>query len=140
MSKTPEIKVAEQITNLTESHWFNPVIMGRYLSDQPFYTTDKIMELVVQIIYWQSKRHIDELDGERGLYQSGQTCEGLFLAHELAQHITKLRERYDWQNIHMPKDAAAVIKDLPPIQEQSYRYSWLHDSDNGPKTFANPFM
>ncbi len=137
MSKTPEIKVAEQLTNLTESHWFNPAILGRYLADQPFYTVDRVMELVIQILHWQSKRHIDELDGERGLYQSGQTSEGLFLAHELSKHIDKLKQMYVWENIQMPVDTAAAIKKLPKVQEQSYRYSWLHDTNNGPTANLN---
>jgi hypothetical protein len=36
MSKTPEIKVAEQLVNLTESHWFNPATLARYMADQPY--------------------------------------------------------------------------------------------------------
>jgi len=137
MSKTPEIKVAEQITNLTENHWFNPAVMGRYLADQPFYTTDRIMELVIQIIHWQGKRHIDELDGERGLYNSGETSEGLFLANELSKHIDKLKQAYVWENIQMPVNPAEVIKNLPKVETQSYRYSWLHETNNGPTANLN---
>ena len=47
MIKTPETKVVEQIANLTESHWFNGAILGRQLSEQPLYTLDRIMEMVV---------------------------------------------------------------------------------------------
>ncbi len=71
MSKTKEIKVAEDLVNLTEDHWFNPAILARYLTDQPFYTVDRIMELVAQIIRWQANRHNDELNTEDGIYNSG---------------------------------------------------------------------
>ena len=99
MSKTKEIKVAEQLVNLTDDHWFNPAILARYLTDQPFYTTDRIMELVAQIIRWQANRHNDELNTEDGIYNSGLTSEGLFLANELSKTLDKLNKKYVWENI-----------------------------------------
>ena len=50
MSKTIEIKVAEQLVNLTDDHWFNPTIFGRYLADQPVYTIDRIIEMLASVI------------------------------------------------------------------------------------------
>ena len=49
MSKTQEIKVAELLVNLTDDHWFNPTIFGRYLADQPVYTVDRIVEMLVSV-------------------------------------------------------------------------------------------
>jgi hypothetical protein len=141
MSKTREIKVAEDLVNLTEDHWFNPAILARYLTDQPFYTVDRIMELVAQIIRWEANRHNDELTTESGIYNSGQSCEGLFLAHELNQTLNKLIKQYKWENIKLPVDPDKVIKKLPKAEEQSYRYSWLHDKDNRQHvTIDHPFI
>jgi hypothetical protein len=102
MSKTPEQKVAEQLTNLAEDHWFNAASLARYLTDQPYYTTDRIMELVAQLIKWGGKRHEDELTPS-GIYESNQSSEGLFLAHELNKKLTKLTKTYEWENIKLPK-------------------------------------
>ena len=139
--KTREIKVAEQLVNLTEDHWFNPAILARYLTDQPFYTVDRIMELVAQIIRWEANRYTDELDTEDGIYNSGLTSEGLFLANELNQTLKKLIKTYKWENIKLPVDPDKFIKRLPKVEEQSYRHSWLHDTNKqDPILISTPFM
>ena len=139
--KTREIKVAEQLVNLTEDHWFNPAILARYLTDQPFYTVDRIMELVAQIIRWEANRYNDELDTEDGIYNSGLTSEGLFLANELNQTLNKLIKTYKWENIKLPVDPDKVIAKLPKAEEQSYRHSWLHDTNKqDPILISAPFM
>jgi hypothetical protein len=78
-----EQKVAEAIAELTESHWFNPAIMGRILSDQPIYTLDKIMDMVKWIIHYQNQRYKVE-------QVAGRTSEGLLLAHELDTQIKNM--------------------------------------------------
>ena len=138
--KTREIKVAEALVNLTEDHWFNPAILARYLTDQPFYTVDRIMELVAQIIRWQANRHTDELDTEDGIYNSGMTSEGLFLANELNQTLNKLIKTYKWENIKLPADPDKIIRRLPKVEEQSYRHSWLHDNTKEPILMSHPFI
>ena len=141
MSKTREIKVAEDLVNLTEDHWFNPAILARYLTDQPFYTVDRIMELVAQIIRWEANRYNDELNTEDGIYNSGQTSEGLFLANELNQTLNKLIKQYKWENLKLPVDSAKFIKKLPKVETQSYRHSWLHDTDTRTHvTIDHPFI
>ena len=131
MSKTPEQKVAEQLTNLTEDHWFNAASLARYLTDQPYYTTDRIMELVAQLIRWGGKRHEDELTPS-GVYESNTSSEGLFLAHELNKTLNKLIKTYEWDNLKLPVDPQKVISKLPKVAEENYRYSWVHDTNNGP--------
>jgi hypothetical protein len=91
--KTPEQKVAEQLVNLTEDHWFNAASLARYITDQPYYTTDRIMELVAQIIKWGGRRHEDELTPS-GIYNSNTSSEGLFLANELSKTLDKLNKTY----------------------------------------------
>jgi hypothetical protein len=141
MSKAQEIKVAEAIVNLTDDHWFNPAILARYLTDQPFYTVDRIMELVAQIIRWEANRYNDELDTEDGIYNSGLTSEGLFLANELNQTLNKLIKKYKWENIKLPVDPDKVIAKMPKVQEQAYRHSWLHDKDHRQMvTIDHPFI
>jgi hypothetical protein len=138
--KTREIKVAEALVNLTEDHWFNPAILARYLTDQPFYTVDRIMELVAQIIRWEANRYTDELDTEDGIYNSGLTSEGLFLANELNQTLNRLIKTYKWENIKLPADPDKIIKRLPKVEEKSYRHSWLHDNTKEPVLISTPFI
>jgi hypothetical protein len=139
--KTREIKVAEALVNLTEDHWFNPAILARYLTDQPFYTVDRIMELVAQIIRWEANRYTDELDTEDGIYNSGLTSEGLFLANELNETLNRLIKTYKWENIKLPVDPDKVIRRLPKLEEQSYRHSWLHDTNKqDPILISAPFI
>ena len=138
--KTPEQKVAEQLTNLTEDHWFNAASLARYITDQPYYTTDRIMELVAQLIRWGGKRHEDELTPS-GVYQSNSSSEGLFLAHELNKTLNKLIRTYEWDNLKLPVDPQKVIAKLPKVEEQNYRYSWIHDTDNRTRvTIDHPFI
>ena len=138
--KTPEQKVAEQLTNLTEDHWFNAASLARYLTDQPYYTTDRIMELVAQIIKWGGRRHEDELTPS-GVYQSNSSSEGLFLANELSKTLDELTKTYQWDNLKLPVDSKKAIAKLPKVAEQSYRYSWIHDTDNRTKvTIDHPFI
>ena len=94
--KTPEQKVAEQIATLSENHWFNAATMGRYLSDQPIYTLDRIMELVAMIIHYQDLRHTTE-------GTAGRTSEGLFLANELNKTIKETKTKYKFNNLALPK-------------------------------------
>ena len=138
--KTPEQKVAEQLTNLTEDHWFNAASLARYLTDQPYYTTDRIMELVAQIIKWGGRRHEDELTPS-GVYQSNSSSEGLFLANELSKTLDELTKTYQWDNLKLPVDSKKAIAKLPKVAEQSYRYSWIHDTDNRTRvTIDHPFI
>ena len=131
--KTPEQKVAEQLVNLTEDHWFNAASLARYITDQPYYTPDRIMERVAQIIKWGGRRHEDELTPS-GIYESNSSSEGLFLANELSRTLDELIKTYKWENLKLPVDSKKVIAGLPKVAEQSYRHSWLHDTHTE-KTF-----
>jgi len=138
--KTREIKVAEALVNLTEDHWFNAAILARYLTDQPYYTVDRIIELLAQTINRYAARHNDELDTEDGIYNSGMTSEGLFLANELNKTLNELIKTYKWENIKLPADPDKFIKRLPKVEEQSYRHSWLHDEQRDPILVSHPFI
>lgn len=92
--KSKELKVAEQLTNAVEDHFFNPAVFGRYLSDQPFYTVDRIMEMLAQVINNLSNRH--EAAEET-------TSHGLILANELKHAIKAIQETSDLSNLKLPK-------------------------------------
>lgn len=96
MSTSPEMKAAEQLANLTENHWFNPAVLGRMLSEQPYYTIDRIMELVAHIIRNQSIKHQREAE-------NGNTTEGLLLAHELHNQMQLIKKQYKFKNLKLPK-------------------------------------
>lgn len=94
--KTTETKLADQIANATEDHWFNPAVIGRLLANQPIYTLDRIMEMVAQIIRAQEIRHDTE-------WEHGRTSEGLFLAKELNKTIKAVKKKYKFENLNLPK-------------------------------------
>ena len=110
MSKSNEIKLAEQLINLTEDHWFNPAIMARYMANQPYYTLDRLMELVAQVIKEVSLRHgNNDYDGVES--------EGTYLANELNEAILQIQEYKEFEFLKLPKTKKELFKSIP----QSYR-------------------
>ena len=119
MTITPEIKVAEQLVNLTESHWFNPATLARYMADQPIYTLDRIMELVAQIIHYQTNRY--------GLEQvNGRTSEGLLLAAKLDKVVKSIKHT---EHIKLPKEHTEYFGGMKNI-EPSIRYSHIRETNS----------
>ena len=94
--KSKESKIAELLVNACEDHFFNPAVFGRYLSDQPYYTVDKVMEMIVQVINNLSNRHETEI-------VDGKSSEGLLLANELRYAIRAIRETTEINNLKLPK-------------------------------------
>ena len=93
---TKEHKLATAIANATEDHYFNSASVARYLADQPYYTIDRVMELVLWIIEKSARQHDNE-------WENGKTSEGLFLAKELDNVANKLIKKYNWQHLSLPK-------------------------------------
>jgi len=122
MSKTQETKLAEQLANLADDHWFNPAIFGRYLAEQPLYTVDRIMEMVSYIISEQAK--VYEL-----LRLKGTSSEGLLLANELNECIKAYQEVNVISNLKLPKPTVYNIKREEPVK--SKQYGWI-DIDKNP--------
>jgi hypothetical protein len=122
MAKTPADKVADQLVDLTENHFFNPALFGRKLADQPIYTTDRIMEMVAQIISYQAKRYKTEAT-------NGKTSEGLFLAKELDRMLKHLTDSYKWNNLKLPQKVK-IDKTLKEETARS-RTSWVQREWHG---------
>ena len=122
MNKTTEIKIAEQLTNLMDDHWFNPTIFGRYLAEQPLYTIDRVMEMVVSIISEQAKTY--QLHKVRG-----ESTEGLLLANELNECIKAYQEVNVISNLKLPKPTIYNIKRAEPVKPK--QYGWI-DIDKNP--------
>jgi len=122
MSKTTETKLAEQIANLTDDHWFNPAIFGRYLAEQPLYTIDRIMEMVAYIISEQAKTY--EL-----LKVKGTSSEGLLLANELNECIKAYQETTNLSNLTLPKSVVYNIKREVKVEPRTFGYT---DIDKNP--------
>jgi hypothetical protein len=120
MTKTIEIKVAEQIVNLTDDHWFNPAIFGRYLAEQPLYTSDRIMEMIAYIVHEQAKMHITNS-------LKGTSSEGLLLANELNECIKAYREVNVINNLTLPKPTTYTIKREEPTRQAVF--GWREDKD-----------
>ena len=122
MNKTTEIKIAEQLTNLMDDHWFNPTIFGRYLAEQPLYTIDRVMEMVVSIISEQAKTY--QLHKTRG-----ESTEGLLLANELNECIKAYQEVNVISNLKLPKPTVYNIKREESVKPK--QYGWI-DIDKNP--------
>ena len=116
MSKTPEIKVAEQLTNLMDDHWFNPTIFGRYLAEQPLYTIDRVMEMVAHIISEQAK--VYHLQRVRGT-----SSEGLLLANELNECIKAYQEMNVINNLTLPKSVVYNLKREVKVEPRTFGYT-----------------
>lgn len=120
MSKTPEIKVAEQLTNLMDDHWFNPTLFGRYLAEQPLYTIDRVMEMIVSVISEQAK-----------MYQlqkvNGTSSEGLLLANELNECIKAYQEIHIISNLKLPKPTTYTVK--REEQPKQRVFGWREEED-----------
>ena len=121
MSKTTEIKLAEQIANLTDDHWFNPAIFGRYLAEQPIYTIDRIMEMVAYIISEQAKTY--QVQKVRGT-----SSEGLLLANELNECIKAYQEVNVINNLKLPKPTVYHTK--REVKVEPRQYGWTDEDKN----------
>lgn len=93
---TREEKLAQDIANLVEDHWFNPAAVARVLANQPHYTLDRVMELVGWIIEKHGQRYDDQVSKKADI------SEGLWLAKELDNVINKYKTKYQFNNIKLP--------------------------------------
>jgi len=114
--KTPETKLAEQLVNLTDDHWFNPAIFGRYLAEQPLYTSDRIIEMIAHIIHEQAKQY-------HLLKASGTSSEGLLLAYELDSCIKAYMEHTVISNLSLPKPISYSPKREEIVKPKSF--GWI---------------
>lgn len=132
--KTKEQQIGELLANSVEDHFFNPAALGRYLADQPIYTIDRVMEVVAWIIEKQAQRYRWEVAN------NGTVCEGLVIANMLDKIVDKIKVSNDLKSVQLPitpKEGAELIKSLPNIEEQNYKYSWLHETNNGSNATIN---
>jgi hypothetical protein len=125
--KNKEQKLADDLANAVEDHWFNPAILAHLLSNQPHFTIDRIIEVVAHLLKFNSKRY--KADFEQGI-----TSEGLFISNELNSHMNMLSKKYKVENLKLPRETKKIIKELPD-PESSPRHSWLHEEYRDP--FAN---
>lgn len=119
MSKSPETKVAESLVNLMDDHWFNPTMFGRYLAEQPLYTIDRVMEMIVSVISEQAKMY--EMYSNRG-----ESTEGLLLANELNECIKAYQENVQLNNLKLPSRSYKVKK---RVEVKDHRFGWTEDRD-----------
>lgn len=120
---TPEQKLADQIANAVESHWFNPAVIGRMLANQPIYTLDKVMEMVSQIIRTQAQRADEES-------QNGRTSEGLFLAKELNKQIELMQHRYTFNTLKLPTRNSYQVKPKREEPVKQATFGWREEESN----------
>ena len=137
MGQSKEIKIGEQIANAVEDHWFNPATLGYYLSQQPLWTVDRVMEIVMWVIEKNARRYEDE-------YGKGQTSEGLLLAYNLDKVVDKFRTKHDFQNLKFPPTVEEVqkkIDDMPAAPEEKAAARWYRESNDSLKvTIDHPFI
>ena len=132
--KTKEQQIGELLANSVEDHFFNPAALGRYLAEQPIYTLDRIVEVVAWIVEKQAERY------RREVSNNGTVSEGLIISNMLDQMIDKIKVTNDLKSVQLPitpKERGEFIKSLPETKEQNYRYSWLHETNNGSNATIN---
>ena len=95
MGQSKEIKVGELLANSVEDYWFNPATLGHYLSQQPNYTIDRVMEVVCWIIEKNATIYKDKAGRQ-------EVSEGLALAYKLDQIIDKIKQSNDFKHIKLP--------------------------------------
>lgn len=132
--KNKEQQIGELLANSVEDHFFNPAALGRYLAEQPTYTIDRVIEVVAWIIEKQARRY------EREIENGGMISEGLAIAYKLDLVIDKIKEKNKLEHVKLPitdGERKKIINNLPKVKEQSYRYSWLHETNNGSNAQVN---
>ena len=132
--KTKEHQIGELLANSVEDHFFNPAALGRYLAEQPIYTIDRIVEVVAWIIEKQAERY------RREVANDGTVCEGLIIANHLDRVIDKIKVSNELKSVQLPitpKERGEFVKSLPEVKEQNYKYSWLHETNNGSNANIN---
>ncbi len=136
--KNKEQQIGELLANSVEDHFFNPAALGRYLAEQPTYTIDRVIEVVAWIIEKQARRY------EREVENGGMVSEGLAIAYKLDQVMDKIKDKNTFKHVKLPitdGERKKLIDNLPKVKEQSYRYSWLHETNNTNKvTIEHPFI
>jgi len=136
--KNKEQQIGELLANSVEDHFFNPAALGRYLAEQPTYTIDRVVEVVAWIIEKQARRY------EREIENGGQVSEGLAIAYKLDQVMDKIKDKNTFEHVKLPitdGERRKIISNLPQVKERSYRYSWLHETNNTNKvTIEHPFI
>ena len=90
-----EHKVGELLANSVEDHFFNPATLGYYLSQQPTWTIDRVMEVVAWIIEKNARRAEVEAAG-------GIQSDGLILAYNLDKLIDQIKKSKQLNNINLP--------------------------------------
>jgi hypothetical protein len=111
--KSTEQKLADDIANAVESHWFNPAVIARMLSNQPVYTMDRVMEMVAQIV--------------RTIGSREEESEGVALAKELDKYIKLLQDRHKFDTLKLPNRNTYKVKRAEPIRQASF--GWKEESN-----------
>jgi len=118
-----EIKLSDTMASCVEDHYFNPAVVGRRLSNQPLYTVDRIMELVVHIVYSMKERYEVEQAG-------GNTSEGLILANNLHKAIQIVDKKVGFDNIKIPNTKKYKANTIENIYQSEDKF-WLHGQYHG---------
>jgi hypothetical protein len=90
-----EIKVGELLANSVEDHFFNPATLGYYLSQQPNWTIDRVME----VVFWIIEKNARIYEAKAGHQE---ISEGLALAYKLDQIIDRIKEANQFNHIRLP--------------------------------------
>lgn len=124
-----EIKLSDHMASCVEDHYFNPAVVGRRLSNQPIYTIDQVMELVVHIVFSMKERYEVEKSG-------GNTSEGLILANNLHKAIQIVNSKRGFQTITIPSTKKYNVQTIENIY-QNEDNAWLHETNYGHRAHIN---
>lgn len=95
MGQSKEIKVGELLANSVEDHWFNPATLAHYLSNQPNWTIDRVMEVVLWIIEKNARIYQAKAGRE-------DVSEGLILAYKLDGIVNRIKDSNQFNHVKIP--------------------------------------
>lgn len=107
----PEQKLAKQVAEALDNHWFNPALFADIITtDYPVYTQNQLIELVKWVIRYEQRRMQYE-------WKRGVSSDQLLQADALAESL---------EGFEPLPDKQAFIDSLPEGGVQEVDTSWIH--------------
>lgn len=120
MAQTPEQKLAKQMAEALDNHWFNPSLFADILTtDYPIYTQNQVMEVIKYVVRFQAKRMRYE-------WENDTTSDNLLLADALAEIINTIQPDIDTRQ---------YVDSLPEAAGPRVNTSWIHSTKENTNNF-----
>jgi hypothetical protein len=116
MAQTPEYKLAKQVAEALDNHWFNSALFADIITtDYTVYTQNKLIELVKWVLRFEQRRFEYE-------WETGVSSNELMQADALADVLN---------NMEPGIDTRKFVDSLPEAEAKKVSTSWIHKSYHG---------